>query len=274
MLMAFLPLGEAYASERGLRRNPEAQLSSKSFGRVLQTDDEIDYYKLDDDFEYDGDDGDDDFEKWLEEDEENQTDENFQYIKTSKASDTVYIVTSKVQAWESNAESKVRAWESTANSTIWEFYEIPPSQWTTRQWELVFDIVLGLFAVCSLSLLCCVHCCCIQDFDPRSHDTDADLGTDYENLQRTQSLLEYESVMRGSGPGLESWEEEPQSQQHNNDERSRTLRLEMDHVSNAGDWDGDAKKNKTTSVTKKMRKKGGDPLLEARGKHNFVGYYL
>ena len=260
VLMAFFPLGEPYASVRGLRRNPEAQLVSKSLGRVLLTDDEFDYYKLDDNYAYDG--------------EENQTDQNFQYTKTSKASDTVYIVTSKVQAWESNAEFKVRAWESTANSTAWEFYEIPPSQWTTRQWELVFDIVLGLFAVCSLSLLCCVHCCCIQDVDPRSHDTDADLGSDYENLQRTQSLLEYESVLRERGPGLEYWEEESQSRQHNNDGRSRTVRLEIDRVSNAGDWDEDVKNNKTTSATRKMRKNGGDPLIEARGKHNFVGYYL
>lgn len=287
LLVVFPPSGKVYASVRGgggggLRQNPESQLDSKSSGRALLTDSEIDYYKYDDDFEDDVDNG---FKNWLKGNEGKQT----------NISDSVYIVTSKVQAWESTAESNVRAWKSTANSTSWEFYDKPPSQWTSNQWELVFDLLLGLFAVCSLSLLCCVHFCCIQDVDheadmlPRSQkrsskkgentgdddvtvDTNMDLGTDYEDLQRTESLVEYVSVMRERGPGLESWNEEPLSRQRSDNERSsdgvektaKTDRI-LDRILSTGDWDEDS--------TKKTRKKE-DALLEARGKHNFVGYYL
>ena len=236
----------------GLRRYPKAQLASK--GRVLLTDDEIKYYKYDDDRLN----VDDNFDEWLKEDEGNQINKYIPSSVSTKASDTAYIVTSKVQAWESTAD----VWKSTANSTAWEFYNVPPSQWTTRQWELCFDLVLGLFAVCSLSLLCCVHCCCIHDVDPegdrksRQHtdddatvDTEMNLGVDYENCQRTESLVDYVSVMRERGRGLESWEEGSQTQLHDDDDEG---------------WGKDAHK---------MRKKGGDALLEARGRHNFVGYY-
>ncbi|KAL3822762.1 hypothetical protein ACHAXA_009636 [Cyclostephanos tholiformis] len=246
----------------GLRRNPKAQLASK--GRVLLTDDEIKYYKYDDDDELNADDN---FEEWLAEDEGNQIKKYIPSSVSTKASDTAYIVTSKVQAWESTAESKAYAWKSTANSTAWEFYEVPPSQWTTRQWELCFDLLLGLFAVCSLCLLCCVHCCCIHDVDPeanmlagsRKHSTrtdddatvdiNMDLGVDYEDCQRTESLVDYVSVMRERGRGLESWEEGSQSQPNDDVDESWSKNIN------------------------KMRKKGWDALLEARGRHNFVGYY-
>ncbi|KAL3777931.1 hypothetical protein ACHAW5_000891 [Stephanodiscus triporus] len=338
LLVVFPPSGKVYASLRGgggggLRQNPEAQLASKSSGRALLTDSEIDYYKYDDDFEDNVDDG---FKKWLKENEGNQT---------------LYIVTSKVQAWESIAESNVRAWKSTANSTSREFYNTPPSQLTANQWELVFHLLLGLFAVCSLCLLCCVHFCCIQDVDheadmlPRLQrhlskkqtntgdddvtlDTNMDLWTDYENCQRTESLVEYVSVLRERGPGLESWNEEPLSRQRTDKEKSSDgveKTAEKDRILSTGDWDEDstkkmrkkgdalleargkrleswneeplswqrsdkerssegvqktAEKKRILSTgdwdedsTKKMRKKG-DALLEARGKHNFVGYYL
>lgn len=103
-------------------------------------------------------------------------------------------------------------------------------------------------------------------------DTDMDLGTDYEDLQRTESLVEYVSVMRERGPGLESWNEEPLSRQRSDNERSsdgveKTAKIDriLDRILSTGDWDEDS--------TKKTRKKE-DALLEARGKHNFVGYYL
>jgi hypothetical protein len=243
-------LGEAAAVSGGLRRYPNTKLAST--GRVLLTDDEIKYYKYDDDQLN----VDDNFDEWLKEDDENQINKYIPSSVSTKASDTAYIVTSKVQAWESSAESTANAWKSTANSTAWEFYEVPPSQWTTRQWELCFDLVLGLFAVCSLSFLCCVHCCCIHDIDSegegkfRGHtnddatvDTDVNLGADYENCQRTESLVDYVSVMKERGQALESWEE---------------------GTPNNEDWCND---------TPKRKKKLVDALLEARGRHNFVGYY-
>ena len=285
-------------------------------------------------------------------------------VNTSKVANTAYIVSSKIQAWESNAITKVHSWESTANTTAWEFYSTPLSQWTSRQWELAFDISLGLFAILSLSILLCLHCCCIQDVDDtsprralplsyfkrrkirsskhsnnnnnnsRDDGTDegsyeassVDLGPDYDNLDTTDSLVEYVSVMRkrsATHKPVDSWEESTSMEEQEQHQRPPLpdIRLQNQYqsspaaslllssaveqqqspasmvssVSNYNNsqlercvsWDKNVKdviaKPKITVTNKrkmKMRKNnkngdgGGDRLLEARDKHNLVGYYL
>lgn len=286
-------------------------------------------------------------------------------VNTSKVANTAYIVSSKIQAWESNAITKVHSWESTANTTAWEFYSTPLSQWTSRQWELVFDISLGLFAILSLSILLCLHCCCIQDVDDtsprralplsyfkrrkirsskhsnnnnnsRDDGTDegsdeassVDLGPDYDNLDTTDSLVEYVSVMRkrsATHKPVDSWEESTSMEEQEQHQRPPLpdIRLQNQYQSSPAaslllssaveqqqspasmvssvsnniinnsqlercvSWDKNVKdvtaKPKITMTNKrkmKMRNNnkngdgGVDRLLEAREKHNLVGYYL
>jgi len=74
--------------------------------------------------------------------------------------DRVAKYVSMIQNWETTAISKFHDFESTANTTAWEFYESPPSSWTQQQWDLVIDLLIGLFVFVSLSLICFVNCCC------------------------------------------------------------------------------------------------------------------
>ena len=66
---------------------------------------------------------------------------------------------SMVQNWESAAISALHDLETSANSTAWEFYVSSPSEWTQHQWDLVIDLLLGLFSICFLGTMCCVHIC-------------------------------------------------------------------------------------------------------------------
>jgi hypothetical protein len=70
---------------------------------------------------------------------------------------------SMVQDWETTAISKFHDFETSANSTAWEFYTSPPSEWTQHQWDLVVDLLLGLFSICFLGTMCCIHFCCARD---------------------------------------------------------------------------------------------------------------
>ena len=70
---------------------------------------------------------------------------------------------SMVQNWESAAISALHDLETSANSTAWEFYMSPPSDWTEHQWDLVIDLLLGLFSICFLGTMCCVHICSARD---------------------------------------------------------------------------------------------------------------
>lgn len=74
--------------------------------------------------------------------------------------DRVAKYVSMIQNWETTAISKFHDFETTANTTAWEFYESPPSSWTQQQWDLVIDLLIGLFVFVSLSLICFVNCCC------------------------------------------------------------------------------------------------------------------
>lgn len=74
--------------------------------------------------------------------------------------DRVAKYVSMIQNWETTAISKFHDFETTANTTAWEFYESPPSSWTQQQWDLVIDLLIGLFVFVSLSLVCFVNCCC------------------------------------------------------------------------------------------------------------------
>lgn len=55
--------------------------------------------------------------------------------------------------------SKVSNYASNAGSTAWEFYDSPPSQWTTSQWDVVFGILFTGLMVCILSCAGCAYCC-------------------------------------------------------------------------------------------------------------------
>jgi len=387
---------EAVGSSVGLRRSRDAQRDeqkqqehSYSMERFLVNDDQIEYYKEDDanqvDYYSKQDDEvkqaryfyDDDvsYNAWVaglqyDNVEEASTTDTTSVpssitVNTSKVANTAYIVSSKIQAWESNAITKVHSWESTANTTAWEFYSTPLSQWTSRQWELVFDISLGLFAILSLSILLCLHCCCIQDVDDtsprralplsyfkrrkirsskhsnnnnnsRDDGTDegsdeassVDLGPDYDNLDTTDSLVEYVSVMRkrsATHKPVDSWEESTSMEEQEQHQRPPLpdIRLQNQYQSSPAaslllssaveqqqspasmvssvsnniinnsqlercvSWDKNVKdvtaKPKITMTNKrkmKMRNNnkngdgGVDRLLEAREKHNLVGYYL
>ena len=70
---------------------------------------------------------------------------------------------SMVQNWESTTISALHDWETSANSTAWEFYVSPPSEWTQHQWDLVIDLLIGLFSICFLGMMCCVHICSARD---------------------------------------------------------------------------------------------------------------
>jgi hypothetical protein len=154
-----------------------------------------------------------------------------------------------------------------------------------------------------------------------------DLGPDYDNLDTTDSLVEYVSVMRkrnATHKPVDSWEAESTSSMKEEQQQlpppPTDVRIENQYyqsspaaslllstveqhqqspvsmvssVSNNSQiercvsWDENVKdviakpKNKITTPrmkrTMKMNNKsggGGDRLLEARNKHNLVGYYL
>mmetsp|Transcript_4121 Transcript_4121/g.10459 ORF Transcript_4121/g.10459 Transcript_4121/m.10459 type:complete len:223 (-) Transcript_4121:402-1070(-) len=64
-----------------------------------------------------------------------------------------------------NIKSRVQSYASDAGSSAWEFYESPPSEWTTAQWDVVLGILLLSFIVCFTASACCAYCCCLNSRD-------------------------------------------------------------------------------------------------------------
>ena len=69
------------------------------------------------------------------------------------------IVISQVQTSLANAQSKG-----------YEFYSIPPSEWTSAQWDVFMAIMGGLVLACCFCSLCCAYCCIYRSYDDSGSD--------------------------------------------------------------------------------------------------------
>ena len=65
----------------------------------------------------------------------------------------------------SGFQSYVQNKAEDAGTKAWEFYESPPSDWATDQWDLVFGLAVSVFALCCMGSACCAYHCLFNDDD-------------------------------------------------------------------------------------------------------------
>lgn len=65
--------------------------------------------------------------------------------------------------------SKVNQYKEATAEKAWEFYESPPSEWSSSQWDFVTALLGGLFVTCCLASMACAHCCIYRDDEDNKH---------------------------------------------------------------------------------------------------------
>jgi len=68
-----------------------------------------------------------------------------------------------------NVTSAMETIKSTLDATLRPFYETPPSEWTTSQWDLVFAALFGTLMACCIGAAGCAWCC-IHAADPEGDE--------------------------------------------------------------------------------------------------------
>ncbi|KAL3822764.1 hypothetical protein ACHAXA_009638 [Cyclostephanos tholiformis] len=166
-------------------------------------------------------------ERLLEGDEDGAADDE---AAEDSANGGAVAFASRVQNWESAAISKFNDWQSTANSTAWEFYDSPPSQWTEHQWDLVFDLILGLGSIIILCCICCVNICSSRGVEKAPTAAPAPLSPKAAPRHTSRSAFwgnwspTGSSFLRGSSVST-SWSPRRSRRRHRGGARDRRQRL-------------------------------------------------
>ena len=102
--------------------------------------------------------------------ENNEADNNYRYDNGNawEVEYTPYDYDEHANSTLDNFVTTVQNYAANAESTMWSFYENPPSDWTRTQWDVVFFLALGTVATCSLGAACCAYSCVGKN----SSDTD------------------------------------------------------------------------------------------------------
>lgn len=160
-----------------------------------------------------------------------------------------------------------------AEDSAWQYYEAPPAEWTAAQWDLVCGLVGGLLVFCCGLSACCAYCCITQadtmDYvDPMSPmSVGGDKSTDGQSSRRFWS--EKKRRLRGRDDDYTAYYKDEKSYIPPTPKDGMLAKLDYATVRRK-DEEAQEKAQKELEDEKKKE----DKLLQARDKHNFVGYYV
>ena len=173
--------------------------------------------------------------------------------------------------------SQVSASFHQAEDRAWQYYDSPPSQWTAAQWDLVCGLVGGLLVLCCGISACCAYWC-ITQADP----------LDYPDAMSPMSIGSVGS-MDGQSMGQRTrqfWADKRRRLGTRNDDYSAYKdgssyfppSTPSDPVLAKLDYATVRRKDEEAQERAERRlkdeRKKADKLLQARQKHNYVGYYV